>query len=857
MTQLLQSGLFSAVVTAFLAISVQTLQPDPQEKPTSYLENIYQLLADPNRTHVPTLPSQFNPPAFSPPKSAVWVISLWFLSLVVTLSCALLAILVQQWVRRYIKLAHQHSASGPLRRARTRAIFHKGVEDLNLQRAVDALPILLHASLVLFLAGLVVFSFGYNPTVCTVVVSWVGLGALTYACFTLLPLFRHDSPYYTPISPPLWLLYTGTLSLAVRILRWFTAFNCFSDKTWGRFGRLKDHYGRRFSHRIEEAAEEFAQNLLPEIDGGILLWVLQSLDEDHVLQGLFGAIPDFRSSRVLEKFRNTFQLSNGEKMTEALIGLMDRTLPPDQLMTKADRIQNYIQEMAALSLPINRQTLSRVLYNDWDGLLGSVEFGLLLRKASYSDAFAKYYSQCVVSVIIAKADEHDDRWFELATGQLGLSKSTLETYLAHGDTVLLANCIFICQRTVETYSEHSWHRDVYSRSKTLESVSGLVVQDALPELKRKFCYMWNKLVRNTGDQLSRDLSIYILKHIRNVYFELHRDTIAAPIAFTDTTPDSDSILLFPSSYPSCMIGCHHSKPSPEEGNDVGEKRSEVSPSPITTLYGDSMLISSKKESPLSDVPLLLQNSTLVATPTHTRATPVQGGSQCLPPDSPSMIPFHLIHRGAGPHVTSFRENSTNITPSPPSNPLRVRDHRTETTSNSSETTHDATAQVVHTSSNASHTGIPAVSQQRVLIAPPPRAILRNDGSRLNGPLELANNTHDTTITSVSSTATPIPHTSGAVSALPHSSSLTATHSPSGSVASHDGAALHISPAHAAAGIPSPALPISVSTNTIPTYTQLSPIPSMSRSDHTPSGMRQLMRDSFTYSNNNRRRWSLL
>jgi hypothetical protein len=576
LTQLLQSGLFSAVVTAFLAISVQSLQPDPQERPTSYLENIVQLLADPNRTHLPTLPTQSNPPAFSPPKSAVWVNSLWFLSLVVTLSCALLAISVQQWVRRYIKLTQLHSASGPLRRAQTRAIFNQGVEDLHLQRAVDALPILLHASLVLFLAGLIVFSFGYNPTVCTVVVSWVGLGALTYACFTLLPFFRHDSPYYTPLSPPLWLIYTGTLSLTVRILRWFTAFNCFSDKSWGRFGRLMDHYGRRFSHRIEEAAEEFAQKRLPEIDSGILLWVLQSLDEDHVLQGLFGAIPDFRNSSILEKFRDTFQSPNGEKMAEALIGLMDRTLTSDHQITKEGRIQNYIQEMAGLSLPINRRTLNRVLYNDWDGLLDSVEFGLLLRKASYNDAFAKYYSQCVISVIIAKVDEHDDRWFELATGQLETSKSTLETYLAHGDSMLLVNCLFICRHTFKAYSEHSWHRDVYSRSKTLESVSRLDVQGALPELKRKFCYMWNELVRNTGDQLSRDLSIYILKHIRNIYLDLHRYTMDVPAAFTDTTPDNDSILLFPSSYPSCMTECHHSKPSFDKVDDIGEKRFEVS-----------------------------------------------------------------------------------------------------------------------------------------------------------------------------------------------------------------------------------------------------------------------------------------
>lgn len=134
------SGLFSAVVATFLFSSFQDLKPDPQEKSASYLEKIY-LLADSNRTHdIPTFPTQSNPSTFSPPKSAVWVNSLWSLSLVMTLSSALLAILVQQWARRYIKVTQPQSASSPRERARIRAFFDKGVEDLRLRWTVDALP---------------------------------------------------------------------------------------------------------------------------------------------------------------------------------------------------------------------------------------------------------------------------------------------------------------------------------------------------------------------------------------------------------------------------------------------------------------------------------------------------------------------------------------------------------------------------------------------------------------------------------------------------------------------------------------------------------------------------------------------
>ena len=43
-------------------------------------------------------------PSFSPPNHEVWVNTLWFLSLVISLNCALLATLLQQWARRYLKI---------------------------------------------------------------------------------------------------------------------------------------------------------------------------------------------------------------------------------------------------------------------------------------------------------------------------------------------------------------------------------------------------------------------------------------------------------------------------------------------------------------------------------------------------------------------------------------------------------------------------------------------------------------------------------------------------------------------------------------------------------------------------------
>src|SRR5712691_7359938 len=85
-----KTGLFSATVAALVAVSVQDLKPNSQDISAFYLANIYQILADSNGSQVipPTLPNLSIP--FSPRTSAVWVNSLWFLSLVIGLTCALL-----------------------------------------------------------------------------------------------------------------------------------------------------------------------------------------------------------------------------------------------------------------------------------------------------------------------------------------------------------------------------------------------------------------------------------------------------------------------------------------------------------------------------------------------------------------------------------------------------------------------------------------------------------------------------------------------------------------------------------------------------------------------------------------------
>ncbi|KAH9030913.1 hypothetical protein EDB85DRAFT_1866109, partial [Lactarius pseudohatsudake] len=147
---LIFTGLFSAAVASLISVSIQDIRPNPQDTSNFYLANIYRTLADPASNISDSLPA--SPPPFSPPNYAIWVNALLFLSLVISISCALLATLLQQWARRYLKVTQPRYSLH--KRARIRAFFAEGVDRFLLPWAVEALPTLLHVSLFLFFAGI-------------------------------------------------------------------------------------------------------------------------------------------------------------------------------------------------------------------------------------------------------------------------------------------------------------------------------------------------------------------------------------------------------------------------------------------------------------------------------------------------------------------------------------------------------------------------------------------------------------------------------------------------------------------------------------------------------------------------------
>ncbi len=194
-----QNGLFSAVIAALVAVSIQDLRPNPQETSAFYLEKMYKLQADPNTSH-PSIPSTTaDPRSFSPPIYAIWVNSLWILSLVINLSCALLVISLQQCTRRYLRVT-QRSDQHPRERARNRAFLADGIRKSYFPRVIETLPVPAHLSLFIFFVGLLIYLFNINHTVFAVVMCLMALFSATYGAITVMPIFWLDCPYYSPLS---------------------------------------------------------------------------------------------------------------------------------------------------------------------------------------------------------------------------------------------------------------------------------------------------------------------------------------------------------------------------------------------------------------------------------------------------------------------------------------------------------------------------------------------------------------------------------------------------------------------------------------------------------------------------------
>ena len=567
-----------------ISISIQDIKQNPQDSSNFYLANIYHATINPNSSSVSTS-SPLSPPPFSPPNHALWVNALWFMSLVINLTCALLATLLQQWARRYLKITQ--SRYSPHNRARIRAFFAEGVEKCLLPWAVDALPTLLHLSLFLFFAGLVVFLCNINLTIFKSVLSWVGLCTALYGCVTCMPIIRHDSPYYTPLSFPTWHIVTGTLYFIYRFLRWFNLSVRYSYEPFRRFRDLAERCRTSLVRGMRKTAEETALDSPSEIDTRAFMWTFNCLDEDNELESFFSGLPGFCKSQVVKNLLPSLKEDEMRKLYEALRGLLERTLSSDMLPTP---VKNWRALICAKAVdpdhtPINSEYQTTLglhwqylppiqepkptAFHILDMILSkyqhsgpvAIEVAKVLRGWKNNKHNATVYAQLTISSVLATSKPRDDSWYDFASYELRLPKDSLRHFAAQGNSLSFIILIHLVRQQFTHFSKSSWaQKDTFSFF--LAEASKFDATNPSSELQHQFCALWNQIVREAQNGNGWKLVYQILIPIRNVFLTLHHGTGSAPTQFSTSTRNWERILQVSSSYPVCTVPDHHSRLSP-------------------------------------------------------------------------------------------------------------------------------------------------------------------------------------------------------------------------------------------------------------------------------------------------------
>ncbi|KAH9016243.1 hypothetical protein EDB85DRAFT_766441 [Lactarius pseudohatsudake] len=193
----------SAVLTSFLIQSIQKLQPDPTQQ-SAYYQNQSLVVLIHISQQIAAIGSQvFNsstpPPPYLAPKpssSDILVNICWLVSLVCSLSAALLAILIQQWVRSYMQVFQLHDH--PLKRARFRQFFFEGAKGM--PALAEAVPGLIHLSLFLFFIGLGDSMLNVSTTVGVTTIVPICFCGSFYLYTVLAPVWNPQSPYRNPYS---------------------------------------------------------------------------------------------------------------------------------------------------------------------------------------------------------------------------------------------------------------------------------------------------------------------------------------------------------------------------------------------------------------------------------------------------------------------------------------------------------------------------------------------------------------------------------------------------------------------------------------------------------------------------------
>jgi hypothetical protein len=573
---------------------MDSLYPSAADISSFYLQIIAQNTANLSQPHSDP---GWDPVDFgSPLPSAVAVNSLWLLSLLISLTCALMAMSVQQWARRHEDVTPQRYSL--LEQARMRALFAAGIDSRTFRFIVGTLPTLVHLSMFFFVVGFLIFVLGIHATIFTVACCWVVVFVMGYYYVTMMPLSRPGSPFYTPLSSP----------VAYAFIYWSHRTTRKGHRNWG----------------MMEFAEEKARDSALELDGDVLKRTLNALSGDQDLERFFDAIPGFCDSEMVEDPQHNLDILGRLRLAEELVGFWDRTLSSNLVSESVKERRRIICVDVIKAAKLTTAIIQTISYRGISRgrASRSIEIGRSLGNLRNSDVAS--LARGITAGIIANA-ERSYRWSTLTMEELGLSEDKLRNYLAHGDSVLLANLIHITRHFFDSLCEGD--RDLARESLCiLPLVSGFNILNTLPKLQYDFCSLWNLIIQQAGNNGAGNKPFIekILIELRPRYVDLH------PTAPAATSTDSFTRNEF-SQLPLCEIADHYPNFTSDiyrDGAAASGTTGGPSRAPITTSSTSPIPESSHSDAPVvphrasSNLPPIATVTSSYSHPPESQSTPI-------------------------------------------------------------------------------------------------------------------------------------------------------------------------------------------------------------------------------------------
>ncbi|KAH9045186.1 hypothetical protein EDB85DRAFT_5286 [Lactarius pseudohatsudake] len=298
---LIFAGLFSAALMSFVIDKMHDLDTtDPARQMVYYQNQTVVLLAQISTqisTQIPNSPIPIPIPKydFHPTSSDVRVNAFWFMSLVFSISAALLATLVQQWVRDYMHVFQRYS--NPLKSARLRQYLYEGAEGWYMPLVAESVPGLVHVSLFLFFVGLCDSLFALNTTIGIATIVPIAICGLLYVLTMFAPIIDPQSPFQTPFSGMIWYLRQKAFPRR------------YSDRAFD--GALKNVSPNMSTGKVQLAMEETEERKGRDVQA--IRWLIDNNTEDDEMESFTMTIPGtFTSEWGVEVWRKVSEVKRYE-----------------------------------------------------------------------------------------------------------------------------------------------------------------------------------------------------------------------------------------------------------------------------------------------------------------------------------------------------------------------------------------------------------------------------------------------------------------------------------------------------------------------------------------------------------------